>query len=309
VYNEIGTLIEGCRVVVRANTAITRWDGSAVVLSMGTGTPVFYQILGEEFTQVFLCLTYPATFYDARNCFSVGEWICIGRPGTYWGDVGLIQSLSDSEDENHITVLLVPRMMDPVNQSVFEAACVRPALRKNLWFHTNDDPEPSLENGDKTWYLGRERMTKDGMVLRAFSPWELRKDMADGSDLYLLLEQDSHFRHSLPPEHWLHMPPVRDPRPHFLCGERIQVAGHKGILVGWDKSFGSGHEAFPRRDSIYSAEMERIYSETYKGHVACHRSFITKLHREGDTVFACGLNENVLVLECDYLKQEVKIQL
>jgi hypothetical protein len=201
------------------------------------------------------------------------------------------------------------RMTDPVNQSVFEAAFIRPGLRKSLWFHRSSDPELLIEDGDETWYLGREKLTKDGMVLRAFSPWELRKNMTDGSDLYLLPEQEAHFRCSLPPECWPHMPPVRDPRPHFIRGERVQVAGHKGILVGWDRSVGPGHEAFPRRESICSAEMERIYSETCEGHVLCHRSFITKLHREDDTVFAFGLNENILILQCDHLRQEVKIQL
>ena len=164
-YDELGTLIDGCRVVVRADTAITRWDGAAVVLSMGTGTPTFYRILGEEFKQAFMCLSHPTTFYDTRDLFSVGEWVCIGRPGTYWGDVGLVRSLADSEDDDRITVLLVPRMTDPVNQSVFEAAFIRPALRKTLWSHTSDDPELLLEDGEETWYLGRERMTKDGMVL------------------------------------------------------------------------------------------------------------------------------------------------
>jgi hypothetical protein len=127
--------------------------------------------------------------------------------------------------------------------------------------------------------------------------------MADGSELYLLPEQDGHFRRFLPPESWLHMPPVHDPHTCLIRGERVQVAGHKGIIAGW------GTEAFSHRDSIVSAEMEQIYSETWKCYVTCHRAFITKLHREGDTVFAFGLNENVLVLECDYLKQEVKIQL
>jgi hypothetical protein len=88
--------------------------------------------------------------------------------------------------------------------------------------------------------------------------------MADGTDLYLLPEQDAHFRHSLPLEYWLHMPLVHDPRPRFMCGERVQVAGYKGILAGWDRSFGPGHEAFLRRDSILSSKMERIYSETCK---------------------------------------------
>jgi hypothetical protein len=59
-------------------------------------------------------------------------------------------------------------------------------------------------------------MTKDRMLLRSFAPWELRKDMADGADLYLLPEQDTHFHGHLPVDACSQMPPVRDPRPHFI---------------------------------------------------------------------------------------------
>jgi hypothetical protein len=310
-YDDIEALIAGCRAVVREDTTVKRWDENGVVLSMGTGDPIFYKIVGEEFQQTLLSLSHPAESYDSLDSFSVGEWVCIGRPGTYWGDVGFVRSLSDDEDEDRIAILLVPRIVDEVNRAAYNNTFVRPPLLKDLWPHTNDGPPLSVEDGEETWTFGRERMTKDGMLLRTFAPWELRKDMVDGADLYLLPEQDAHFRRLLPSEACSRMPPVRDPRCHFMRGERVQVAGHKGIVVGLDRSVGSGDEAFAlqSRGNLWYAGMERIYSESYKGHVLTHSSFIVKQHRDDDTVFSFGVNENVVVLACDYLKQEVTIQL
>jgi hypothetical protein len=308
-FEDIEALVADCAVVVREDTSITRWDDTGVVLSMGTGEPVYYQIMGEEFQQVFLCLAHPPTFYDRPDLFSVNEWVCIARPGTYWGDVGLVRALSNDEDEDRVAVLLVPRMVDKVNQAAFDAAFVRTGLMVDLWPHTSDDLPLITEDGEETWILGKERMTKEGMVLRTFAPWELRKDMVDGSDLSLLPAQRDHFRRLLPLERWPCMPPVRDLRRHFIRGERVLAAGHNGFLAGWDRSVGPGHPAFPNRRNLVYAEMERIYSETCKGYIMCHPSFIIKQHKEGDTVFSFGVNENVVILECDYLKQEVKIQL
>jgi hypothetical protein len=158
--------------------------------------------------------------------------------------------------------------------------------------------------------FGRDKMSKDGMLLRSFAPWELRKDMMDGVDLYLLPQQEAHFRRHVPPEDWSAMPPVRDHHVHFLRGERVKAAGHKGFIAGFDRSVGPEHEAFPLqgRELIY-ADIERIYSETWKQYVYCHTSFIVKQHTEHDIVFSLGVRENVTVVECDYFREEVTIQL
>jgi hypothetical protein len=307
---DIDTLLKECRVVVREDTTITLWNDEGIVLSMGTGLPIFYKTLGQEFEQTLLCLARPPIFYDKPDSFSVDEWVCIGRPGTYWGDVGLVRSLSDDDDEDRITILLVPRITDQENQAIYSEHHARPPLRKDLWPCPSGDLSVSTEGGEETWLFGRDRITKDGLLLRSFAPWELRKDMVDCSDLYLLPEQDTHFRRLLSPEHWPHMPPVRDPRQLFMRGERIQVNGHKGIVVGFDRSVGPDHDAFPfSTGKLFHAEIERIYSETWKGHVLCHSSFILKQHREYDTVFSLGLNENVTVVECDHFKRELTIRL
>jgi hypothetical protein len=108
-----------------------------------------------------------------------------------------------------------------------------------------DNPPLFTDGGEETWYFGRDRMTKDGLVLRSFTPWELRKDMMDGTELYLLPEQETHFHRLLPLSDLPHMPPVRDPHSHFMQGEKVHIAGHNGIIVGFDKSVGPEHGAFP----------------------------------------------------------------
>jgi hypothetical protein len=153
-------------------------------------------------------------------------------------------------------------------------------------------------------------MTKDGMLLRSFAPWEPRKDMMDGVNLYLLPQQDTHFQSHLPPEDWSAMPPVWDSCVHFMRGERVEVAGHKGIIAGFNRSVGPEHEASPLQGrELFNAEIERIYSETWKDYVHSHTSYIVKQHAEYDVVFSLGVRENVTVVECDYFRNEVTIQL
>jgi hypothetical protein len=310
-YSDIEALLDECDVVVRNDTTIKRWDENGVVLSMGTGDPIFYEIVGEEFQQTFLSLTHPTPFYHTPDSFSQGEWICICRPGTYFGDVGLVRSLSDDEDEDRITVILVPRISDEVNQTTYNDTFVRLPLREDLWPHTSNDPLLSTENGEETWFFGRDRMTTEGMLLRSFAPWELGKTMVDGEDLYTLPLQDAHFRRFLPPEEWSRIPPVRNSRGHFMRGERVQVVGHKGIVVGLNGSFGpgTGPSDISGGAKLWYAEMEQIYSETTKRHILCHSSLLVKQHNEGDTAFSFGLGENVLILGCDYLKQEITVKL
>jgi hypothetical protein len=278
---------------------------------MGTGEPTFYKLLSQEFFQTLQSLAHPPPeVYSASDSFTVGEWVCVGRPGIYWGDVGLVRSLSDEEDDDRLTVLLVPRITDDENLAIYLQGHVRPPLRKELRAHTDNDLPLSTGGGEETWILGRDRLTKDGLVLRCFTPWELRKDMVDGYSLYLLPEQDTHFRRLLPSLECSHMPPVRDPRGHFMRGERVHVAGHNGIIVGFDKRVGPGHDAFPLpRGNVFYCELECIYLETWKGHVYCHRSFIVKRHNEHDKAFSLGLKENVEIAECDYFKGEVIIRL
>jgi hypothetical protein len=211
-YDNFYELVKECPFVIRQDTT-TKWDEDRVVLSMGTGELTFYKIIGEEFQQVFMCLAHPTTLYkyNSPDSFSVGEWICINRPGTYCGDVGLIRCLSDVEDEDRLTVLLVLRITDNDNLALYDYSYARPPVRTTLSAHTHDDPPLSIEpDGEETWLLGREKMTKEGLLLRSFAPWELRKEMLDKRELSLLPEQDLHFRRLLPPENWLHMPPVCD---------------------------------------------------------------------------------------------------
>jgi hypothetical protein len=115
-YDNIEALIVDCPVVVREDTAITEWNDAHIVLSMGTGYPTFYRALGDKFLQTFQCLSNPLLFYDRPDLFVAGEWVCISHPGTYWGDVGLISSLSDDENVDRLTILLVPQIMDALNQ-------------------------------------------------------------------------------------------------------------------------------------------------------------------------------------------------
>jgi hypothetical protein len=217
-YDNFYALIKDCLYVVREDTAV-RWDNDRIVLSIGIGEPTYYKIIGEEFQQVLMCLAQPTTLYkyNSHGSFSVGEWVCINRPGTYCGDVGLVRSLSDVDDEERLTVLLAPRVTDQENLDLYDQSYARPPVRKRLWPHTCDDPPLSTEpDGEETWLLGRERMTKEGLLLRSFAPWELRKDMVDKSDLSLLPEQDVHFHCCLSSDQWPHMPPVRDFRRHLL---------------------------------------------------------------------------------------------
>jgi hypothetical protein len=297
-YGDISALLDACRVVARVDSTVTRSEEQEIVLSLGTGPPIFYEVLGEEFQQTLMCLAHTQAFYESTTSFVVGEWVCIGRPGTYWGDVGLVQSLSDQDGEDRITVVLVPRIINEADQSFFNKNFARPTLREDLRPHTSDDP-PLSTDGEETWLLGRDRMTKDGMLLRSFAPWELRKDMADGGDLYLVPEQDDHFRRFVPPEDWHLMPAQHHPHRHLMAGERVEVAGHRGIIEGFYRL----HDAWP------DTEYVRMYSETCKQHVLCHPSFLVKRHTEGDAVFSFEFRENVVISECDYLKQEVKIQL
>jgi hypothetical protein len=215
-FYDIDALVNECPVVVQEDMATTHWDDDHIVLLMGTGHPIFYKTFGHEFQQTFLSLAHPPKFYSTRDSFLVNEWICISHPGTYWGDVGFVCTLSDDEEEDHITILLVPQITDDVNLAIYLWEHVHPPLRKELWPHTSDDPPLSGEGEEKTWVFGRDRMTKDGMLLRSFAPWELRKDMVDGANLYLLPEQDIRFCHHLSPDHWPQMPPMYDPHHHFM---------------------------------------------------------------------------------------------
>jgi hypothetical protein len=130
--------------------------------------------------------------------------------------VGLVQSLSDDEDEDQVTILLVPRIMDETNQAIYNTTFVHPALRMDLCLHTSDGLPLSKKNEGQIWFLGRDRMMKEGLLLRSFAPWELRKSIVDGVNLYLLPLQDAHFHHLLPLEDWLHRPPVCNHCAHFM---------------------------------------------------------------------------------------------
>jgi hypothetical protein len=167
------------------------------------------------------------------------------------------------------------------------------------------------ENGEGTWVSGRDRMTKDGMVLKSLAPWDLRKNMVDGRDLHILPLQDAHFCHLIPRKKWHKIPPVHNSCGHFMQGERVQVTGHQGIVVNLDRSFNPGDDAFDISGGAkhWYAEMKWIYSETATQHILCHSSFIVKQHQKGDTSFSFGLRENVIILGCDFLKQEVTIRL
>jgi hypothetical protein len=139
-YNDVQALVAECGIVARDDTTISQWDDSGIVLSMGTGQPIFYRIVGQEFEQTLLALTHPPAFHNSSDSFSVGEWVCIACPGTYWGDVGLVWSMSDDEDTYCITVLLVPQITDEVDQATYSNTFVRPPLREELRPHTSDDP-------------------------------------------------------------------------------------------------------------------------------------------------------------------------
>jgi hypothetical protein len=52
-HNDIRFLVVNCLIVVRKDTAITLWNDDRIVLSMGTGHPTFYKVLGDEFVQTF----------------------------------------------------------------------------------------------------------------------------------------------------------------------------------------------------------------------------------------------------------------
>jgi hypothetical protein len=106
VEDDVYTLVDKAGAVERDDTSVL-WDNSeGKALDLGSGTPYIYPIVGEELLQTFICLSQLLPSYDLPDdcsvgewvvprSFSSGQWVCVSRPGTFFGDVGCIIKIHD----------------------------------------------------------------------------------------------------------------------------------------------------------------------------------------------------------------------
>jgi hypothetical protein len=157
-------------------------------------------------------------------------------------------------------------------------------------------------DGQEWWTDGREKFSKEGLVYRTFSPWELRGDMLDGQELWIQPTQALHFSASgLSPEAKKSMPHTMLLWQSIDAGETISVgAVTNGVAAGE----GVGVE------EVEAPNLLSIFSDTHEGvYVNSHLSLVLKCHEVGTQAFSFQLKENVEIISCDYFAQRVQVQL
>jgi hypothetical protein len=197
VEHDVQTLVDEAPAVEQVDTSVL-WDNAeGKALDLGHETPYIYPIVGEEFLQTFVCLSQPHPSYHlldnssvgewvVPHSFSLGQWLCVTRPGTYFGDVGCVIKIHDTLASHIDTVVLLmaPRTLAEGDREYYEHHFLQPPLREMVEPHNSRKPALcTTADGQEWWTDGRERYSKEGLVYCSFSPWELREDMLDGQEL------------------------------------------------------------------------------------------------------------------------------
>jgi hypothetical protein len=121
IEHDVQTLVDEAAAVERVDTLVL-WDNTeGKALDLGLETPYIYPIVGEEFLQTLVCLSQSRPTYHlpddssvgewvVPHSFSLGQWVCVSRPGTYFGDVGCIIRIHDTSAPyiNSIVLLMAP---------------------------------------------------------------------------------------------------------------------------------------------------------------------------------------------------------
>jgi hypothetical protein len=317
VEDDVRTLVDGALAVEREDTSLL-WDNTeGKALDVGIGEPWVFPVAGEEFLQTLVCLSQPIPSYHLPDDSSVGEWVvphsfsleqwvCVSRPGTYFGDVGCIVKLHDIPAPYIASVVLLmsPRTATAAENDYYESRFIRAPLRENVEPH--DSRKPALcttADGEEWWMNGTEKFSKEGLVYRTFSPWELRGDMLDGQELEVRREQALHFLASnLSPEAKKSMPRVVPLYSSINLGEVVSVGSvTDGVAAGYGVGVADGEAAILQ--AIYSSSTrEGVY-------VNSHPSLMLKRHEVGQQAFSWQFKENVEIVSCDYFSQRVQARL
>jgi hypothetical protein len=266
--------------------------------------------------QTLICLSQPPPSYHlpddssvgewvVPHSFSPGEWVCVSRPGTYFGDVGCIVKIHDVPAPyiDSIVLLMAPRTATDAERRYYKSRFIRQPLREEIEPH--DSRKPALcttVDGQEWWTDGKEKFSKEGLVYRTFSPWELRGDMLDGQELWVQPTQALHFSASgLSPEAKKSMPRTTLLWQSINAGEVVSVGA---VTDGVSAGDGVGVEECeaPNLHAVYSNAHDAVY-------VNSHDSLILKRHEVGTQAFSFQLKENVEILACDYFAQRVRVRL
>jgi hypothetical protein len=144
---------------------------------------------------------------------------------------------------------------------------------------------------------GEEKFSKEGLVYRTFSPWELQGDMLDGQELEVRHEQALHFLASnLSAEAKKSMPRIAPLYSSINIGEVVSVGAVTDGVAAGDGVGVSDSEAAILRSIYSSSTQEGVY-------VNSHASLILKHHEVGQQAFSWQFRENVEVMSCDYFSQ------
>jgi hypothetical protein len=134
VENDVQTLVNGASAVEREDTSVL-WDNTeGKALDLGIGQLWIFPVAGEEFLQTLICLSQPTPSYHllddssvgewvVPHSFSLGQWVCVSRPGTYFGDVGCIVKLHNIPAPYiaSVVLLMAPRMATVAEQTYYES--------------------------------------------------------------------------------------------------------------------------------------------------------------------------------------------
>jgi hypothetical protein len=317
VKDDVLTLVDGASALERVDASIL-WDNAeGKAMDLGIGTPWIFAIAGEEFLQTLICLSQPRPSYYLPDdvsvgewvvpqSFSLGQWVCVSRPGNYFGDVGCIVKLHDIPAPyiDSVVVLMSPRTASETERLYYDSYFVRAPLRENVVPH---DPRThtlcTMVDGEEGWMIGSEKFSKEGLVYRAFSPWELRVDMLDGQELEVRPAQASHFlASSLSTEAKKSMPQTELLYSCINVGETVSVgAVTDGVAGGY--GVGVADDDAVNLQCIYSSSVQEGF------YINSHPSLLLKRHEVGQQAFSFQLKENVEIVSCDYFSQRVQVRL
>jgi hypothetical protein len=285
--------------VVRTDTDMISYNENTCTWKMGKGRAIVYRVCGDEFTFFMQSVLYPPEYITFATAFPVGSWVCIARMGLHFGDVGCVVGHTNS-------LVHVITLIRAEKQSA-EAPEARQALMRCTVGGLAGLPEEAIDanvGGIECWEKRlRESgqvlvLTKSGLRLIMYRPWELRCDLADGSPLSLEASQQELFKTALSPELMKRCPPAALARdyPLFLSGERVRLKDGDAVTT----------DAPPRRYTDDDVAIEVYVLRTRTCHYIAER-WLVKEHTHPHA-FDIDRLEKVWVLESDKLGTRIEIQ-
>jgi hypothetical protein len=293
-----------------------------VILEMGDGQPRVHRVVGEEFRQVMISLAHPPGWNPFVHEYRVRDWVCVARPGVYFGDVGLVVAVGIKDDRRRrLIVALTPRKRD--REEVYRKQFARPPLHHKLASMDTAREHSGAFDKVRYWIDDQgDKYTEKGLLLLPFFPWELRKDGVDGGLIRLTAEQDMHFDQCVD-ERLLDAlsdtvpDSAIDPALLALSGTkpfglvRPPVARRCSVLTSGEQVLVNGHRAVAetrvRVDGYGNAPYWLVLSTNTTEKYVVHEEYTVKYHKVGDRVRSLLSEAQGTVVSFNAMTQEVGV--